>query len=396
VADIAVLPIQEERRDLWKKHNRLEPERPMILIFPEGSWVELIPPGDLSCEDETARLLERMLRQRIYYHEHFQDDSVIENEWIVPKVIHNTGWGLQGKITPSTIPRGSWRFDPVLKGPSDLEKLHLPDISYDKAATMSRMERVADLFGDILAVKLQGISHVSYHLMSQYILLRGLEEMMLDMYDQPGLLHDAMALFEEGHHRILEQYVDQDLLALNNDGTYHSSGGVGYTDELPPPDSTEQRVRPGDMWASAESQELALVGPAQHAEFALQYEKRLLAPFGLTGYGCCEDLTGKLDDVFTLPNIRRISISPFAGVESCAKKLKGDYIFSWKPQPAHLVGEFSEKRIREYIRHTIDIARQHGCVLEMILKDTHTCEHRPERFDRWAGIAREEVVRATA
>jgi hypothetical protein len=27
----------------------------------------------------------------------------------------------------------------------------------------------------------------------------------------------------------------------------------------------------------------------------------------------------------------------------------------------------------------------------MILKDTHTCEHRPERFDQWSRIARELV-----
>jgi hypothetical protein len=32
-------------------------------------------------------------------------------------------------------------------------------------------------------------------------------------------------------------------------------------------------------------------------------------------------------------------------------------------------------------------------VLDMILKDTHTCEHLPERFDRWTQIAREEVSR---
>jgi hypothetical protein len=30
----------------------------------------------------------------------------------------------------------------------------------------------------------------------------------------------------------------------------------------------------------------------------------------------------------------------------------------------------------------------------MILKDTHTCENRPERFDRWSLIAREEVMQA--
>ena len=35
-ADIAALPIHEERRRLWRAHSSLKPERPMILIFPEG------------------------------------------------------------------------------------------------------------------------------------------------------------------------------------------------------------------------------------------------------------------------------------------------------------------------------------------------------------------------
>jgi len=43
VAGIAALPIREERRELWKKHNSLKPTRPMILVFPEGAWQELLP-----------------------------------------------------------------------------------------------------------------------------------------------------------------------------------------------------------------------------------------------------------------------------------------------------------------------------------------------------------------
>ena len=128
-----------------------------------------------------------------------------------------------------------------------------------------------------------------------------------------------------------------------------------------------------------------------HAEFALAYEKPLLARFGLNGYGCCEDLSRKLDDVYTIPNLRRISISPFAKVDKCAPKLKGDYILSWKPHPAHLVGDFDEGLIRNYIRRTLDLAQDHGNVLEIVLKDTHTCEHHPERFDRWTEICREEI-----
>ncbi len=395
VAEIAALPIQEERRELWKAHNSLQPTRPMMLIFPEGSWEELLPNESLKCEGEEARRIEFDLRHRIYKHEHFQDDAVTEGEWIVQKVIHNSGWGLEGKRIPSPEARGAWKFDPVIQAPSDLKKLRFPQITYDKEATERKLGEFQDLFGGILEVKLKGVAHISYHLMSQYTSWRGLRQMMTDMYRQPKMLHEAMAFLVEGHRRILQQYIDQNLLSLNNDGTYHSSGGNGYTDELPKPGFDPNRVRPCDMWASAESQELAQVGPKQHAEFALRYEKQLLKPFGLNGYGCCEDLTLKLDDVFTIPNIRRISISPFADVDKCAPKLGGDYIFSWKPHPTHLVGKFDADMIRTYIRHTIDVAQENGCVLEIILKDTHTCEHQPERFDRWSQIAREEIERAS-
>jgi hypothetical protein len=85
--------------------------------------------------------------------------------------------------------------------------------------------------------------------------------------------------------------------------------------------------------------------------------------------------------------MRRISISPWADVERCAEKLGGDYIYSWKPMPAHLVGDFDEARIRDYIQHTLEVTQ--GCVIEMILKDTHTCQHEPHRFTRWTEIARE-------
>jgi len=391
VAEIAALPAQAERRELWKMHNDLRPTRPMILIFPEGSWEELLTEKDLQCEGEEARRIEWALRSRIYCHEHFQDDTVIEREWVVQKAIHDSGWGLEGRRIPSPMARGAWKFDPVLHDPSDLKRLRFPEIVYDREATERELAGAQELFGDILDVKLRGVTHISFHLMSLYTGWRGLREMMTDMYFRPRMLHDAMAFLEEGHRHILRQYVDQNLLSLNNDGTYHSSGGNGYTNELPRPGFDPAHVRPCDMWASAESQEMAQVGPWQHAEFALQYEKRLLEPFGLNGYGCCDDLTLKLDDVFTIPHLRRISISPFADVGKCAEKLQGDYIFSWKPHPAHLVGPFDGGMIRNHIGHAIEMALRHGCVLEIILKDTHTCEHHPERFDRWARIAREEV-----
>ena len=395
VAEIGSLPVQQQRIELWKKHNSLQPVRPMILVFPEGSWGELLPRDTMQCESRHARGIEWQLRSRLYYHEHFDDDTVIENTWTVPAVVHDSGWGLQARHIDSDAVGGAWAFDPVINEPADLKKIRFPEINYDEEATQRNLAFARDLFGDILEVRPKKVSRLCFHLMAQYTGWRGLEQVLMDMVTDPDWVHDAMELLTQGHLQRIQQHVDQNLLSLNNDNTYNNSGGNGWTDELPAEGFDPDRVRQCDCWSFAESQEFAVVGPDMHREFAMQYEARLLAGWGLTGYGCCDAPDQKLPDIFELlPNIRRISIAPSAKVETCAPQMKGDYIFSWKPQPAHLVGRFDDEHVRGYIRNTIEVCREHGCVLEMVLKDTHTCERHPERFDRWTRIAREEVNRA--
>jgi hypothetical protein len=321
VREIADLPIMQKRREMWTRHNRLEPVGPMILVFPEGAWRELLPWESLECIEDKARVYEYELKLRIYQHEHIHDDKPVEASWIVRKAIGNSGWGLRPKRKHSSQSTGAWAFDPVIRDRDDLKKLKFPVITRDEASTLRALEEAQELLGDILDVKLKGIDHVSFHLMAVYSDFRGLEQV---------------------------------------------------------------------MWASAESQEMAHVSPAMHNEFVMEYEKRLLQPFGLNGYGCCEDLTRKPDYVMDIPNIRRISISPWADVEACARKLKDKYIYSWKPDPSHLVGDFNSQRVRDYVQRALDVTGD--CVMEMILKDTHTCENHPERFTMWTDIAQELVA----
>ncbi len=391
VAEIGHLPVQQERIALWKRHNRLDRPRAVIFISPEGAWRELLPESSLRCEGERARRIERALRMQIYWHEVLRDDTVVEAAWTVRTVVRETGWGLEPRRRPSADPTGAWAFDPVLLGPADLAKLRSPELYVDEEATERDLAEAHELFAGILEVRRRGVQRVSFHLMQQYTALRGLGQVMLDMYDNPEMLHDAMAFYEEAHRSRVQQMVELGVLDLNNDNSYHSSGGRGWTDELPRDGFDGTHVRPCDVWASAEAQELAQVSPEMHEEFCLQYERRLLEPFGLNGYGCCEDLTHKLDDVLRVPNILRISISPFADVEACAERLGNRYIFSWKPKPQMVAGDFDPDRIRAYLRHALEATR--GCVFEMVLKDTHTCEGRPERFTTWSRIAREEVER---
>ena len=391
VKDVAADRCMNERRLHWTLHNDLEPCPPVVWLSPEGAWRELLPDRALCSTHSEARAIEWDLRLRLYRYDHFDDASVIEPRWEVPKAIEVSDWGIEAEWTYSPDPLGARKFKQVIHAPADLKKLRMPVVTHDEKESERRLLLAADAFGDILEVVLVGRAHVSFHLMNLYTSWRGLEETMMDMCEQPGMIHDAMAFLTEGHEGIIRQLEAQGLFSLNNNDTYHSSGGKGWSTRLPAAGYDGTHVRPCDMWASAEAQEMAQVSPEMHREFAMEYEKKLLAPFARNGYGCCEDLTRKLDDVLTIPSIRRISISPWADVDACAEKLEGRCIFSWKPNPAHLVGRFDEKAVREYIMRTVRTCKIHGCRLEMILKDTHTCENHPERFDHWAKIAREAV-----
>ncbi|MFO7696700.1 MAG: hypothetical protein R6X16_06040 [Anaerolineae bacterium] len=78
VVEIGHLPVMAERRALWKRHNALERVRPMLLVFPEGAWRELLPGSTMRCQGYRARACESALRQAIYQNEHLRDDTVIE------------------------------------------------------------------------------------------------------------------------------------------------------------------------------------------------------------------------------------------------------------------------------------------------------------------------------
>ena len=388
VAERASRPEMAERKALWYRHNALDATvRPLVFVDPEGSWREILPESSLACQGPQTRAMEVALRRQVWGADHLVTDNVVEAEWVVRKAVSTTGWGLEARWKASPTATGARTFEPVIASAADLEKLRIPEVLHDEGESARRLEIAQELFDGTLTVRQKGVDRVDFHLMNQYTAWRGLEQVLVDMYENPLMLHDAMAFLERGHRELLRQYVAMKLLSLNNDSIALYTSGHGYTRELPRPGGEEGIVRPQDMWSWAEAQEMAVVSPDQHEEFSLAYERRLLEPFGLTGYGCCEDLTHKLDYVLTIPRLRRVSVSPWADVERCARRLCSRCILMWKPQPAHLVGDFDEEAIGSYLRRAVRAARAEGCVMEIVLRDTHTCENRPERFDRWSALA---------
>ena len=43
VAEIAAAPVHAEKKILWRRHNDLERPRPMLLVFPEDGWKDILP-----------------------------------------------------------------------------------------------------------------------------------------------------------------------------------------------------------------------------------------------------------------------------------------------------------------------------------------------------------------
>lgn len=62
--------------------------------------------------------------------------------------------------------------------------------------------------------------------------LRGMEKLMYDFCDEPEKVHEVMSLLFEGTMERLDYLESNNLLSLNNDGSYVGSGGIGYTDLL--------------------------------------------------------------------------------------------------------------------------------------------------------------------
>ncbi len=386
LAEHAAQPRNAKLAELWRRHNRLEKTKPLVLVSPEGAWNEILPVESMEAEDPQWQRLERELRMRIYHAEHFKDDKVVDDVVKVGLVCNRSGWGVEVKHTPSPEHRGAWAFAPVLKEPEDIKKLHFPGLTVDEAATQRDFEEVQELLGDILTVRVSRRGG-GYNPLSFLVNLRGLSQLMLDMCDRPEWVHEVMSFLTEGQSRLFDQAEALGAVELNNGSNGVGSGGLGFSDELPA-EGYQGRPRLRDCWGFSEAQEFSQVSPAMLEEFVLPYQARLAERFGLNCYGCCESLTHKLGGIKKwIPRLRRISISPWTDIRVAAEELQDKYIYSWKPNPSEMIITFDPAHIRRSVAETLEVAKD--CVLEIILKDIHTVQGEPQRLATWVDIAQE-------
>ena len=390
VADIAERPEQHEKFKLWKAHNALVMTRPLIFCDPESAWHEIFPASALRCGSPLGRIWEFKLRKEIYWGNVIKDDRPILPEFRIQTVFCHTGRGLEATVHSDAMGT-AYCWDSPLIDTAMLKDIEPRRIVLDLEKTRLLLDMAQDVFGDTLAVFEEGAFWWSFGLTGDVIMLRGFEQMMLDMYDHPDFLHGLMAFLLEEAEGTLTDLEDRGALTPNAGVDFLGTGGYGYTDELP---LRGKGVKLKDLWGFSESQESVGISRECFQEFIFPYQLKILERFGLNCYGCCEPLERWWDAVRRIPRLRKVTVSPWSDPLTMAERIGRDYVYVRKVNPAHMALPFiNEEAARKQLRDTFSAAHAHDCRVEVLLRDVVTLGGNIENAARWTKLAYEESAR---
>ncbi len=258
--EIAVDPVMDVRRDLWRRHNSLKRTRPLIYVR-AFAWQEM-PESRLHCDDPFYRGYEDFFRQSLFRYT-FNDDFIFE-PWVTVRATTVTPsegvWGLASPRTHSAEPRGSFVWDPPIKTEADVDRLIEPHHVIDEAETARRVEKLDDAIGDLITIDVdRQPAYVMWDgdISTQLAYLRGLEQIMWDMMDRPVWLHRLLARMRDGILRTHEEAERAGDWSLSS----HQNQAMPYAEELPNPAANSGPVTRDRLWVFLASQETTASRP---------------------------------------------------------------------------------------------------------------------------------------
>ena len=387
----AMSPVNTERMKLHRAVNDLQMIRPVVLID-EIPFHEINFDGSLTCicTDPILREVEVFLRRRLFQWKYFPADMILTPYIPVYKVMGNTGIGIKVQDEKINTNNGEgisahWYHD-QLATPEDLEKIHLPVITYEKEETMARYTKVAEAIGDIIPVKISGYGCYSapWDQISEY---RGVNNLLIDLIDEPEHTHNVVSKIFACEESRLQQMEDLDLFEIDQ---YNLHCTAALCSDLGK-DYDGGKVLRKHVWGRGMAQVFSSVSKEMHEEFDINYMKEMLGKFGLAYYGCCEPLDTKMDIVEKIPNLRKVSVTPWANVDVCAESIGKKYVLANKPNPAAVTVPLDENALRKEIGRTLAAVKRNGCSCDIVLKDISSAGYDVKNLIRWEQIVMEMV-----
>ncbi len=395
--ELANEPENLEKKKQWYLHNALLGEKPMIHLE-MWTFSQEILPQRLKCQGEFARQIETSLYCNFLNQELFGDDRVTPDYFPmnyetyfqlfdIPVQVNHTD-NLQGEESLGH------QFVSVLEDlEEDYHKLKSSRFGVDLEATAAKEQAVGGAIGDILPVK--RTMDCLYSVPTQMLVhIMSMENMMLSMYDYPELFLEMMDRIAEdtlAYYRYLEE---QRLILPTTSFESVGQGTYSFTQELP--GWEEWRRRPfitKDVWGFMDSQETVGISPDMYEEFIFPCYQKISQQYGMLSYGCCEPVDPIWERCISkLPNLRKVSISPWCKEEYMGEQLSGSkVIYHRKPSPNFLGVNpvLDEEAFRAHIRKSLHAAR--GCHMEITQRDVYTIHHDIEKARRYVQIIREEI-----
>lgn len=392
--EIASLPAQRAKMELWKSFNRHDNTRPMITID-QLPWHELNYDGSLTCvvQDPFFRAIEDKMRKAIYQWKHFPVDMVVEPILTIPFSAKNSGYGLttvcDRAYTSVENDVVSHNYINQLEEEEDVEKIQDMQITLNKEESKEWLDATKSVFEGIIPVRQAGGVNIKLQIWDVLSEFMNVQNIYFDLIDRPEFIHDIMERMTKSTLSGIKQANELGLFdtSLN---LCHCSGI--YTDELLPDFGAGTGNDSYHSWSFAMAQLFSSASPATTEEFEIHYAKQLAQHFGMLYYGCCERLDDRLDIVQQIPNIKKISCSPWSNKENFAANLKKDIIMSNKPSPSFLAtSSFDLDLIKNDLTETCEIAKKNDIKVEFLLKDISTVQNKPERLVEWANAAMQLV-----
>jgi hypothetical protein len=322
------------------------------------------------------------MRTALLQHQ-FSDDAILLPYWTVNAAITFEGehlWGVPLKRIHPKETTGAWAYDAPIKTPDDMRRLRMPTWRHDAAETDRRLNQASGLFADILPVRINALPPIFPGIARNASELIGLDNLFLFMALHPEFMHELMAFLRDSVLQCLDQVEAMGIMTENNDQPIHFSESLKTTPSNVP-------VRTQDMWLRTESQQFQGVSPAMWREFCLAYQKPIMQRFRYVSYGCCENLTDRIDDVLAIPNLRIFVKSPWTDLKIAAEKCQDKFSMVWRQMASDVIFASDLSPIRKQLEEGMAITK--GCHKSIILQEVATANGNPQRLYDWVAMAHE-------
>jgi hypothetical protein len=312
-------------RDNWRA---LPLQEFNIVVDPDRPFLAKLLDFDLKSyyQDPEAHLRE-WLRLNIFEFEQFEDDSYYAPEY-------RPWWGVVTEVSMFGAPllfredREPWiDSPPLLEDKAALDKLTLPD--FYSSGLMPLVHLFCDYAAEVLGSRIKVIFPTwARGPLATAMQLRGMQNLLLDMLDDPAFVHRLMRLVTDGRKAWLKQraeFLNQPI-----------QPGLLFNDEIGAP----------------------LLHPGLYREFILPDELEL-AEFhgGIFYFHSCGDTTLFLDDIITIPGLQLFHVGPQTNLARVVERLNPDIALDICMQDVRDIYETTDEQKRTKLAGIADLCR---------------------------------------